>query len=425
MPLALTSADQAMLNGESGDGVAMAMRILTRMAGVYGAERLLDIESAHIDGCLYHGPSGLEFAERLVDLGARVRVETSLNVGALDLIHPDRVGGEAEDRARARRLMGAYVEMGCRQTWTCAPYQDLHRPAFGSQIAWAESNAIVFANSVLGARTERYGDFIDICAAITGRAPAVGLHLEANRIGQVLFRLDGVPERLRDEPVFGPVLGYLIGRRARGRIPVIEGLDPATSEDTLKALGAAAASSGAVALFHAIGVTPEAPDRESAFAGRDPEAIVEVDATMLRDTLDTLSTTSDMSAIDVVAFGSPHFSVAEVERLVPLVARFPPRDDVEVYVCTNRFVLEVARERGWLADLESAGVLFVVDTCVVVTPIVRRTEGVLMTNSGKFAHYSPGNIGHEVVFGSLEECVRSAHDGRVWRDRSLWGALND
>ncbi len=124
-----------------------------------------------------------------------------------------------------------------------------------------------------------------------------------------------------------------------------------------------------------------------------------------------------------VAFGSPHFSVAEVEHLVPLVERFPPRSGVELYVCTNRFVLEVARSRGWLAPLEAAGVIFVVDTCVVVTPIVRRSRGVLMTNSGKFAHYSPGNIGHEVVFGSLEECVRSAHTGTVWRDRALWEAV--
>ena len=158
--LTLEPRDRAMLNGEDGAGIAMALRILVTMAEVYGAEQLLDIESAHIDGCLYHGPSGLDFAERLVAADSKVRVDTTLNVGALDLVHPDRVHGDAEELERKRRLMDAYVAMGCRQTWTCAPYQDLHRPAFGSQIAWAESNAIVFANSVLGARTERYGDFI-------------------------------------------------------------------------------------------------------------------------------------------------------------------------------------------------------------------------------------------------------------------------
>ncbi len=167
----------------------MAMRILVTMAGVYGAPHLLDIESAHIDGCLYHGLSGLEFAERLVDGGAQVVVPSTLNVGAVDLLHPEYFQGTAEIAQRAARLMHAYEKMGCRPIYTCAPYQATQRPPFGTQIAWAESNAIVFANSVLGARTNRYGDFIDICAAITGRAPATGLHLSENRRGQYLFKL--------------------------------------------------------------------------------------------------------------------------------------------------------------------------------------------------------------------------------------------
>ncbi len=193
MPLTLSPQDQAMLNGEFGDAAKMAMRILTTMANVYGAAELLDIESAHIDGCLYHGQSGLDFAERLVAGGAQVRVPTTLNVGAIDLMHPDQFQGTADLAHRATRLMAAYQQMGCAPIWTCAPYQAMHRPALGTQIAWAESNAIVFANSVLGARTNRYGDFIDICAALTGRAPAVGLHLPANRRGQIVFHLDNIP----------------------------------------------------------------------------------------------------------------------------------------------------------------------------------------------------------------------------------------
>lgn len=432
MTLQLTDADAAWLDGAHGEAGAMAMRILVNMAEIYGAGRLLDIESAHIDGCLYHGPSGLDFAERLVAGGAQVRVPTSLNVGALDLIHPGRVHGDAEDRERARRLMDAYLTMGCRSTWTCAPYQTGHRPALGAQVAWAESNAIVFANSVLGARTERYGDFIDICAAITGRAPSVGLHLAENRRGQVLFRLTGIPERLLHDPVLGPVLGYQVGRASRNRIPVIDGLPASTTEDTLKALGAAAASSGAVALFHAVGITPEAPTLEAAFGGKEPEEMIEVDCARLHETLAALSTvkptdddasrtgTQSAQPIHVVALGSPHFSIDELAAFVPWVEQFPPHKDVEVYICTNRVVLEVARSRGWLESLEQAGVVMVVDTCVVVTPIVRRETGVLMTNSGKFAHYTPGNLGLEVIFGSLEECARSAHTGQVWRDPDLW-----
>ena len=417
--LQLTERDAAMLAGEMGPATQMAMRILATMAGVYGAERLLDIESAHIDGCLYHGYSGLEFAERLAAGGARVAVPTTLNVGAMDLLHPEVFRGTAQVGQWATRMMRAYEAMGCRPTFTCAPYQALHRPPLGAQIAWAESNAIVFANSVLGARTNRYGDFIDICCAITGRAPDVGLHRAENRAGQLLFRLHDIPERLLGEDVLFPVLGYWLGARTGTKIPVIQGLRPETTEDQLKALGAAAASSGGVALFHAAGVTPEAPTLDAAFQGRAPEAVIDVSLDDLRATLGVLSTVPD-GPIDVVALGSPHFSLDEFARLLPLIEQYPPRPEVEFIVCTHRLALAALQQRGWLARLRAAGAQVIVDTCVVVTPIVRARDGVLMTNSGKFAHYSPGNIGLQVVYGSLEECVRSGAGGVVWRDGSLW-----
>ena len=349
---------------------------------------------------------------------------TTLNVGAVDLIHPEYFQGKAEDARHARELMAAYQEMGCLPIWTCAPYQGRQRPAFGTQIAWAESNAIVFANSVLGARTNRYGDFIDICAALTGRAPAVGLHLAENRRGQILYRLTDIPHRLLREDVVFPVLGYLIGARSGTRIPVIDGLRPETTEDQLKALGAASASSGAVALFHAIGITPEAETFADAFGGGQPEETVPVTLADLRRTLSRLSTVpgGPGEPIDVVALGSPHFSLEEFEALMPLLDHYPPHPEVEFIVCTQRLVLAALEKRGWLTRLEKAGVQVVVDTCVVVTPIVRARDGVLMTNSGKFAHYTPGNIGLQVVFGSLEECVRSGSSGRVWRDTGLWQA---
>ncbi len=408
-----------MLQGEMGPASQMAMRIMTTMARAYGASRLLDIESAHIDGCLYHGPSGLEFAQRLVDGGARVAVPSTLNVGAIDLMHPEHFQGTVELARRAQALMDAYVKMGCQPIWTCAPYQAAPRPAFGAQIAWAESNAIVFANSVLGARTNRYGDFIDICAALTGRAPAVGLHLSDQRRGQVLFRLTGLSERLLNTDVLFPVLGYHIGARCPSRIPVIAGLPLGTSEDQLKALGAAASSSGAVAMFHAVGITPEAATLHDAFQGHPPEQVIELTVDDLKQTLAQLATVPD-GRIDVVALGSPHFSLDEFGHLIPLLERFPPRADVEFVVCTNRLALGALERRGWLESLRSTGVRVVVDTCVVVSPIVTARQGVLMTNSGKFAHYAPGNIGFQVIFGSLEECVRSAETGVVWRDLELW-----
>lgn len=415
--LVLTKRDEAMLGGDSGRATQIAMRIMTTMARVYGAERLLDIESAHIDGCLYHGDSGLDFARRLIDGGAQVVVPTTLNVGALDLIHPEHFRGTEAFRQNAGELMRAYKAMGCAPIWTCAPYQAMHRPGLGVQIAWAESNAIVFANSVLGARTNRYGDFIDICAAITGRAPATGLHLDENRVGTVLFELTDVPEWLLREDVLFPVLGYFIGKHSRNGIPVIMGLLPETTEDQLKAMGAASASSGAVALFHAVGITPEAPTVEVALGRREPTVRYEVTTAALRGVLGELSTAPD-GPIDVVALGSPHFSLAEFGQLLPLVEAFLPRPDIEFIVCTHRLVLAKLKQTGMWERLVEAGVQIVVDTCVVVTPIIRAQSGVLMTNSGKFAHYTPGNTGLQVVFGSLLECVRSAEAGRVWRSGS-------
>lgn len=428
--VALTVRDRAMLAGDHGAATAVAMRILVTMAGVYGAERLLDIEGAHIDGCLYHGDSGVDFAELLVAGGARVRVPTTLNVGGLDLLHPEEFAGTAERRAKALRLMECYEEMGCRTIWTCAPYQTTPRPSFGQQVAWAESNAIVFANSVLGARTHRYGDFIDVCAAITGRAPAVGLHLEANRRGQVVFDLRSLPRALRSASWLLPAIGYLVGERCGNRVPVLLGLESA-NEDGLKALGAAAASSGAVALFHAVGITPEAPTLDAALGGREAEEWVEVTVDDLHAGLRSLTTAPAAAAsspgaggdltIDVVALGSPHFSPREFAELLPLVERHPPSAGVEFVVCTNRLSLDFLERQGALERLRAFGVRVVVDTCVVVAPILRTPAGgVLMTNSGKFAHYAPGNVGFDVVFGSLAECVRSAQAGRLWRDPELW-----
>src|SRR2546425_4926018 len=318
--LDLSDDDQAMLDGERGEAAALAMRIVVELAGVMQADRLISVTSAHVDGCLYHGLAGLDFAERLVAGGGRVSIPTTLNVSSLDLLHPNLVRTDPETTTNSRRLMDCYVEMGCRPTWTCAPYQLAERPAFGEHIAWAESNAVVFANSVLGARTDRYGDFIDICAAITGRAPASGLHLDGNRAAEVLFRMSGVPKALLAEDVLYPVLGHLVGLEAGRMVPVIEGLPGSVTEDRLKALGAAAASSGAVGLFHAVGLTPEARSLDEALAGREPRRVVEVTPSRLARARDSLSTAWG-DRLDAVSVGTPHFSLEEFARLTPLLER--------------------------------------------------------------------------------------------------------
>src|SRR5512143_3709246 len=229
--LTLSTKDQNMLRGEFGPAAKMAMSIVVRLAEVAGASRLLDITGAHIDSTVYIGEAGLEFAERLASLGAKVSVPTTLNVSGLDEYHWQEWAVPNEWARQAHRQMVAYQGMGTIPTWTCAPYQTEMRPTFGQQIAWGESNAIVFANSVLGARTERYPDLLDICCAITGRVPAYGLHLSENRAGELLLRLVNVPLEVQRDDTFYPVLGHLIGKIARDRIPVVEGLAVQPSED--------------------------------------------------------------------------------------------------------------------------------------------------------------------------------------------------
>jgi hypothetical protein len=389
------------------------------MADVYGAPELMDISQAHIDSTIYLGDATLEFAERLAALGARVAVPTSLNVSGVDECGWTDWAVSPEWAAKAARQMLAYEGMGTSPTWTCAPYQTRMRPSFGQQIAWGESNAIAFANSIIGARTERYPDLLDICCAITGRVPAVGLHLAENRAGQMLFRLVGVPAALQRDDQFFAVLGHLVGKLAGDRIPVIDGVLVAPAEDQLKAMAAAVASSGRVALFHIVGVTPEAPTRDAAFLGRDPELSVDVAVADLRAARREL-TTADGRELDLVILGSPHFSLAEFAALAPLVQGRTKHSRVRFLITSGRFMKEQAEQQGVLAPIVAFGAQVTLDTCILASPMLPPDVRLLMTNSAKYAYYAPSLLNTRVTFGSLADCVASAVEGRVVRDESAW-----
>jgi hypothetical protein len=417
MAVQLTTGDRALLGGRSGDGLALAMRVLVAVAAAMGATELLDISGAHIDGCLYQGRVGLDFVERLAADGARVRVPTTLNVGSIDLLHPELYQGDPEDARASRLLMQMYEDLGCRPTWTCAPYQLPARPALGEQVAWAESNAIVFANSVLGARTHRYGDFLDVCAALTGRAPAAGLHLTENRRAEIVFDVSNVVPTLLTSDVLFPALGHIIGAGSGNSVPAIVGL-PAATEDQLKALGAAAAAAGSVGMFHAVGITPEAPDLATALHGRFPHTTIEVTAAAIRAARDQLSTLAG-GPIGAVCVGTPHASLAEMNRVVELLAGRRIARDTEAYISTGRDIAAQAVATGTDELLRAAGFTVVTDTCTYVSPVLRG-GGPVMTDSAKWAYYAPANIGVDVIFGSLPEVIESAVAGMVCRDERLW-----
>jgi cis-L-3-hydroxyproline dehydratase len=421
--LNLSDRDRAMANGEHGPAPALAMSILVRMADVYGAAELMDISQAHIDSTIYLGDATLEFAERLASLGARVAVPTSLNVSGVDECGWKDWAVKPEWAAKAARQMLAYERMGAVPMWTCAPYQTHMRPVFGQQIAWGESNAIAFANSVIGARTERYPDLLDICCAITGRVPAVGLHLTQNRRGELLLRLDGVPATLQRDDQFFAVLGHLVGKLAGDRIPVIDGIIVSPAEDQLKAFAAAAASSGRVALFHMVGVTPEAPTLEAAFQGDAAQqrrvAAIGITTADLRAARSEL-TTADGRELDMVILGSPHFSLAEFSLLAPLVAGHHAHPRVKFLITSSRLMKERAHETGVLEPIVSFGAQITLDTCILASPMLPPEIKLLMTNSAKYAYYAPSLLNTRVTFGSLADCVRSAVEGRVVRDETPW-----
>lgn len=410
--LVLDEFDKDLLGGDYGPAAARAMSILKIYGEVVGADKFISIQSAHIDGCLYHGPSTIDFARLFVGLGGRVRVPTTLNVAAADTVHPQWHCGPANILSEQIITTALHEELGCVATLTCAPYHRLFRPIFGEHIAWAESNAIVFANSVLGARTDRYGDFTDLCAALTGRVPYAGLHRDENRTPQVAVYVVSHRQSAQPRDLYFAAIGYALGNSAAGRVPILFGLPEDASEEELKALGAAAASSGSIALFHAWGITPEArawPESEMQAADHPPVVIEADDIKAVIATLCPLETGEPVAAM---CLGTPHYSYSEFERLASVIRDRRAAANVDVFVSTSRETAAAIENSSMEATLKHFGVNIVVDTCTYLAPVVAK-QGAIVTTSGKYAHYGPGNLQRRVGLMTLERCVRSAELGLV------------
>jgi predicted aconitase len=405
--VALDSEERALLGGAAGDGAAAAMRMLLDVARAMGAKRLRRITRAHVDSCLFHGTSSLDFARRLVDGGARVRVPTTLNVGLVDRSDPCGPGS-----ADAVELMRLYAQLGCDESFTCAPYQLPARPGLGEQIAWGESNAIVFANSVLGARTNRYGDFTDICAAITGRVPDVGLHRDENRRASLVFDVRPLPAALMGHELLAPLLGYVIGRAAGDWVPAIVGLPATFGEDDLRSLGAAAASAGEVAMFHAVGLTPEADPLEQALGETHALETIEVGSETLEAALAALDT-SEATGLDGVCLGTPHASPRELNRLAERLEGQRVDPALRCIVSTSGWAARAAADA--VDALSGAGFRVLRDTCSYLDGRYLARRGTYLTNSAKWAYYAPANTGVKVLLGTLDDCVKSAVSGGIIR----------
>ncbi|MDO9362943.1 MAG: aconitase X catalytic domain-containing protein [Sphingopyxis sp.] len=402
----LAPIDRELLGGLHGPAAQKAMEILQTYGAVMGAEEFIAIESAHIDGCLYHGPSTIDFVRLFVDLGGRVRVPTTLNVAAVDTTHPSLHCGPPEFIPAQEETTALHEQLGCVATLTCAPYQRIFRPRLGEHVAWAESNAIVFVNSVLGARTDRYGDFIDLCAALTGRVPCAGLHLDANRQPALLIDI-APPRQARD--LYFAAAGYALGEACKGRIAYIRGLPSDATEDELKGMGAAAASSGAVAMFHAEGLTPEARLWGGVIADLPHEPI---GAERLDAAIAILCPLERGERVAAMCLGTPHFSFAEFVSLAALVDGRRAHPECGVFVSTSREIAEQIENSPMWGALSGFGVQLIVDTCTYLAPVVAQS-GAIVTNSGKYAHYGPTHLQRRVGLMSMDRCVRCAEHGAV------------
>ena len=400
----LTLQDQALLRGEGGQASQLAMAIVVRMAGLYEAKELVDVTKGHIDGCIYIGPGGLSFAERLADRGAQVAIPTTLNAISIDRRNWRHQGIDPALGDPAERLANAYLRMGCQASYTCAPYLLDSAPTFGEQIVWAESNAVVYANSVIGARTMKYPDYLDICVALTGRAPLTGCHLEEGRRPQLVIDVERFTQC---DDQFYPLLGYHIGLLAPAHIPFITGLDHLhPTQDDLKAFGAAFATTSAAPMVHIDSITPEAGLHQELQKTLPHKHVTPAD---LRASWYSLNSAA-AHPVDLIAIGNPHVSCKEIETIASLCRASTQKFVTDVVITCGRGEYDKAVAAGHVAPIEARGGRFVTDTCwcMLTEPVIPPSAKVIMTNSGKYAHYAPGLVGRDMRFGSLADCIHVA-----------------
>jgi predicted aconitase len=431
------------------DAERTALRILIHYAKIttptdQGDPTYLDICQAHIDGCTYIGPGGLDFVQRLVQAGGRVKVPTTLNSVSADRQQWQSLGVPNDYATHSMQLGDAYVRLGCSQdSFTCAPYLLNDPPKLGQDVAWGESNAVVYANSVLGARTEKYADYLDICCALTGKTVATGVHLDANRHPQIVLDASQLLQELKAQEIDSstmdalfPTLGHLCGTKSDGLVPLLVGMEEwnIVEDYHLKAFSAAFGTTGTSPLIHIAGITPEAKDptvvtKMLRNCHNQQRQVVLLTLDDLRDTYESLNSSSKTTnptlnnnsdeSVDLIALGNPHLSLEECATLSLLI---PPdqtkHENVRIMACMSRTLYSQAASMDiHIHKLETFGVEFIHDTCwcmLLDPPVIpERPDATILTPSGKYAHYGPGLTGRNFRFGSMKDCIQAAVHGRL------------
>jgi predicted aconitase len=395
----LSSEEQALLAGEKGPAAQKAMRILETLGRIYGAEGMLPVQSVQISGVSYAnlGEAGLAWLSEMSEGGGRAQVLTTLNPAGMDIDNYHALGIDETFAENQRRVLAAFEKMGVVSTCSCTPYLFGNLPRFGEHIAWAESSAVCYANSVLGARTNREGGPSALAASLTGRTPAYGFHLDANRQPTRHVRVEAAVESNPNFGALGKVIGDQIQAQRGARVPYITGIAGASLEN-LKSFCASIATFGGVALFHIPGLTPEA---QSFNPPKEDLVITQADLDQAWQELNS----APAEEVDFVSLGCPHLSLREIQRAAELLDG--QRVTKEFWITTSRPVKGMADRMGYTRIIEAAGVKFATDTCCVVAPIKGRFQA-LATDSAKACYYAYAKNGFKTRLLTFDEVVWEA-----------------
>jgi predicted aconitase len=394
----ITKQEQKMLDGAEGYAIQKSMEILVALGDIFGAKSLIKVGSVQVAGVSYHnlGDAGLDFLNELAKDG-RVKVLTTLNPAGMDLENWQQLGISSEFAEKQNRVIDAFKRMGILISCTCTPYLIGNLPLYGEHIAWSESSAVTFANSVLGAKTNREGGPSVLAAAFVGKTPCYGLHLDENRVPDVHVQVNAPLKKLSD---WG-ALGYAIGKKAENKIPYITGIK-AAELDELKSFCASVVTYGAKPLFYMKDITPGAELQIQ------PKETVSIEQADLKNAYDNIN--DEVNDIELVCVGCPHCSINEIAKVAELLEGKKVANGTEFWVATSRTAKQLADKRGYTQAIEAAGAKFACDTCMAVAPLKGRFKS-LATTSAKGCFYSRQN-NMKTKMGSIEECVSAAVSGK-------------
>jgi len=395
----LTKEEERMLAGEFGNAVKKSMEILTALGNIYSAEKLITVSSVQIAGVSYHnlGDAGLEYLDQLAKDG-RVRIITTLNPAGMDLENWRNLGISEEFAKKQKLVIEAFRKMGIIVSCTCTPYLIGNLPRYGEHIAWAESSAVTFANSVIGAKTNREGGPSALAAAFVGKTPMYGFHLDENRIPDIHVEVKTELKKFSD---WG-ALGYCIGKQASNKIPFITGIKKGGLEE-LKSFCASVVTYGSKPLFYIKGITPGSEKHKI------PKEKITVTEQDIKKAYDDIN--DDVDEIEFVCIGCPHCSIKEISQIAELLKDKKVNSNVEFWVATSRPVKLLSDVRGYTKIIEDAGGKFACDTCLAVAPLKGRFKSVA-TTSAKGCYYSRGKNNMMTRLGNMEECINAAVSGK-------------